>query len=69
MSEVACIKRKIKDKECLAIKWRDILIGYVFEENPDEWRISNDLKGEFWSLEAYPTEQIATETRTQEIAR
>ena len=65
MSEVVCIEHKIKDKYCLAVKWRNIAIGYVFEVSMGAWLISTDLKGEFWSLESYSSKQVAIDALVQ----
>ena len=65
MSEIDLNEKKVKNRICLSVKWRGISIGLVFEESPESWRISDDLKGEFWALADYNSKDLAIEALIQ----
>jgi hypothetical protein len=59
MDDIELIERTVGSRDCLSLKWRKISIGLIFEENSDNWRISTDLKGEFWALEEFNDKDAA----------
>ncbi|MCH2207533.1 MAG: hypothetical protein MK132_16880 [Lentisphaerales bacterium] len=65
MNELDVNEKNVKGKNCLSVKWRSILIGFIYPETSGQWRISDDLRGEFWSLEVYSTQELAIEALVQ----
>ena len=53
MEELRIEEFIIKSRHCHKVYWRNIAIGLIFEESPDQWRYSTELKGEFWSLDTF----------------
>lgn len=65
MIELELKEKSVKGKDCLSVKWRNLLIGFIYSEDSEQWRISDDLRGEFWSLEDYPSKELALEALVQ----
>ena len=61
MSEIELREKSLKGKECIGVIWRSIPIGFVYFSESRKWKISNDLKGEFWSIIDFSSKNDAIE--------
>ena len=51
----------IRKKECIKVFWKNIPAGLTFCDGSNHWRITTDLKGEFWAFDEFPTKELAIE--------
>lgn len=58
----SCIIRK---KDCEKVTWKGIPIGLIFSEDQSNWRITTDLKGEFWTFDEFQSKDAALESLVQ----
>ena len=59
MDEIELKNCTVRRRECEKVIWKDIPIGLIFSEPDSQWRITTDLKGEFWTLNDYETKDSA----------
>jgi hypothetical protein len=57
MSEIELIEKNINGKNCHKVMWLKAPIGLIFEQSENIWRISDDLKGEFWTFSEYGSKE------------
>lgn len=55
----------VRKKECEKVFWKEIPVGLIFTDENSDWRITADLKGEFWNFEEYETKESAIESLVQ----
>lgn len=65
MDEVELKNCIIRKKDCLKVIWNKLPIGLVFCEDQTSWRITNDLKGEFWTFDEFSSQEEAVKNLVQ----
>ena len=55
----------VRRRECEKVIWNDIPIGLIFHEVDSSWRITTDLKGEFWTFDEFQTKELAINSLIQ----
>ena len=70
MDEIELQNCTIRQKDCIKVVWRKSPIGLIFCDAHDKWRITTDLKAEFWTLDEFDNQETALESlvkKTQEL--
>lgn len=57
-----CVVRK---RECEKVFWKQIPLGLIFQDEDSTWRITTDLKGEFWAFEEYQNKEDTIKSLVQ----
>jgi len=65
MDEIELRKCSVRKKDCEKVIWKGIPIGLLFSEDQSNWRITADLKGEFWTFDEFCSKDKAIESLVQ----
>ncbi len=61
MSSIEFVEVVSRQKKCFKVKSFDIDIGLVYLEGENNWRVTLDLKGEYWRFEEFGSREAAVE--------
>ncbi|MCM8528800.1 MAG: hypothetical protein NE327_19915 [Lentisphaeraceae bacterium] len=50
MDEIELKNCTVRKRQCEKVIWNNIPVGLIFAEEDGTWRLTTDLKGEFWAL-------------------
>ena len=65
MDKVELKSCTVRKKDCEKVIWNGIPIGLIFSEDESSWRITGDLKGEFWTFDEFTTQDEAIKSLVQ----
>ena len=67
MDEIELKICTIRKKECIKVFWKNIPAGLTFCDENNNWRITTDLKAEFWTFDEFLTKELAIEELVKKL--
>lgn len=65
MDDIELKNSVVRKKECEKVFWKQIPVGLLLLDEESNWRISTDLKGEFWTFDEFETKESAIDSLVQ----
>ena len=65
MDEIELKSCTVRKRQCEKVIWNAVPVGLILPEDDNTWRITSDLKGEFWALDILDSKDSAINSLVQ----